>query len=433
MKIRSFLLILIALTLSCSGKPQLTITPEIYETGDMAPREKRTKWIVLSNPGAKTLIVENVRPLCDCITVESIPDSIIAGATDSFKIVYVAADSPGMDEKSLMVRTNAKPENRKITVKSNVLRVKLTAEDSSIAIIPFQVNGIQDGQNFSIRMFEYIVQNLPKGYKPVNPNEITLKIQSDPNYAIEPLFEVARKWNNLLGIRYTIIGDIRPSETGSGLDISFILVDGFFQLPLGKRILGVSREKAYSATADTIKATFDNIVELRKQTLFADIQRKWAEQRAKLVGKPAPPLYAEDVRTGKRSSIEDFRGKPLIIQFFSTDCKHCEEEMDWLTKLVTAHPKIGALGVSVNVGQIDSVRAFIKGKTLPYPVILPNKEEDKLLDPYYGGATPQTVIITPNGIVFEWMMGSSDKALQAFERILIDMSENPQNYRSGNR
>ena len=103
--------------------------------------------------------------------------------------------------------------------------------------------------------------------------------------------------------------------------------------------------------------------------------------------------------------------------------------MDWLTKLVTAHPEIGALGVSVDIGMLDSVKAFIKNKNLPYPVILPNKEEDKLLDAYYGGATPQTVIISPDGIVVEWLMGSSEKSLVVFERLLLDMAANPQNYR----
>ncbi len=419
---KRFTIIVIAvLALSCSGEPRLSVDEEIYNTGKLAPREKKVHWFILNNEGDADLVIENIRSLCDCIEIESAPDTIPPGESDSIKVIYVAPDSAGPDESYLMVRTNTEPNNIKLGFLAEVLPVKLTAADSSIVVFPFQVSGIEDAQKFSLDIFQYIVEHLPEGYPPQNPNELTKQLREDPGFRIEPLHDVARKWANILGIRFVVIGDTRPSASGEGLDIGIMLVDGTFRLPIGKRITGVSKDDAFAVVSDTVAFMLNNLFPMEKQAFIADLQRKWAEQRSKMIGNPAPPLVAENIIDGKQVDINDFKGKPLIIQFFSSDCDHCEDEMDWLSDLVERHPDIGALGVSVDIGEIDSVRSFIEERKPTYPVILPTEENEKQLDPYYGGATPQTVIISPEGTVVEYFMGFSMQTLDKFEKLLISM------------
>ncbi|MCK5832765.1 DUF1573 domain-containing protein [bacterium] len=418
---RPFIIIAGALALSCSGEPKLSVEEPIYTAGQLAPRERKTVWFKLSNEGDKELVIENIRSLCDCIVVEQAPETIQPQSSDSLKVVYTAPDSAGPDESYLMLRTNSDPKNMKLGIKSTVLEVKLTREDSSIVIFPFQVSGLADGQKFSLDIFQYLIEHVPPGYTAKNPNEMTNKFRDDPAFEKEPLNDVARKWSNLLGIRFVVLGDARPSVTGEGLDLSIMLVDGTFRLPIGKRITGIEMENAFKATSDTIAYILSNLGELEKQAFIADLQRKWAEQRAAMIGKPAPPLAAENIISGKTIGIDNFKGSPLIIQFFSSDCDHCEEEMEWLKGLIQEHSDIAALGVSVDVGEIDSVKNFIKGKELNYPVILPTEENEKQLDPYYGGATPQTVIISPEGIVVEYFMGANSRTYAKFEKLLIGM------------
>ncbi len=424
---RFSILVFAVFALSCSGEPQLSVDQAIYKTGELVPREKRVHWFKLTNNGDAELIVENVRPLCDCIEIDSVPKAIAPGATDSLKATYTAPDSAGPDNSYLMIRTNTKQKDTKLGFQAEVMPVKLTAADSSVVVFPFQVSGMPDGQKFSLDIFQYIVEHLPKRFPAKNPNEMTKHLGEDPAFEVEPLHDVARKWANILGIRFVVLGDVRPSATGKGLDISIMLVDGTFRLPVGKRIVGVPKEAAFASAADTLSSMLANLFSLEKQAFVADLQRKWGEQRKKMIGKPAPPLEAEEILTGKKIDVADFAGKPLIIQFFSSDCEHCEGEMDWLANLVREHPDIAALGVSVDIGEIDSVRNFIKGKELPYPIILPTKENEKQLDPYYGGATPQTVIISPEGIVAEYFMGFSTQTLGQFEKILIGMAEKKNN------
>jgi len=414
---------LVAFALSCSGGPQIAVDSEVRDLGDLVPRERKTVWFKLSNDGDAELVIENIRPLCDCIVIGNAPEKIAEKSADSIEVAYTAPDSTGPDESYLMVRTNAEPRNLKLGIHANVIGIKLTAADSSIVVMPFQVHGLADGQKFSLDIFQHVVQNLPERFPPKSPNEITIKIRDDPSFEKEPLHDVVRKWANVLGVRYVVIGDARPSARGEGLDLSIMLVDGMFRLPMGKRISGVPRSAAFDVTSDTLNFMLANISSLSREAFMTDLQRKWAEQRAAMIGKPAPPLSAEDIRTGKLVSVSDFKGKPLIVQFFSQDCDHCEEEMNWLTGLVTRHPEIAALGVSVDVGELDEVRALIDEKKPNYPIILPSEENEKQLDPYYGGATPQTVIISPEGIVVEYFMGFSRQTLDRFEQILIGMIE----------
>ena len=413
----------VLLTLSCSGGPVVTYDPVEYGAGEMAPVEHRSIWVKISNSGGSELTVENVRPLCDCITVDSIPESVQPGETDSLKVTYVAPDSAGPDQSSLMIRTDGEPKNQKITITSEVLPVKISNEDSTIAIIPFQAPGVPNGQQVALELFEHLLKELPKRFEPVNPNELSRKIVEDPNYNVEPLHIVARKWANLLGIRYVVVGEFKPVDREGNHNLAVMLIDGMFHLPVGKKASGLKLEEIPAVAADTLNSILEHIPELEKQAMMADFQRKWAEQRAKLMNKPAPPIEAKDIRTGEEIALSDYRGKPLILQFFSTDCDHCEEEMDWLSGLITEHPEIAAVGISVNVGQIDSVKQYIKGRDLPYPVILPTEEKEAQLDPYYGGATPQTVIISPEGVVVQSLVGFSEGATRSFEKMLLQMAE----------
>lgn len=425
MRKTGLLFAIVLLALSCSGNPQLTIEDQKYEAGNLLPKSKIEVWFILNNTGDAPLVIENIRSMCDCITIETAPDTIVPGSSDSIMVEYIAPEDSGKDESSLMVRTNTDPKNTKLTIVANVIESKLQEGDSTIAVLPFQNSGVPGGNEFSLELFRYLTENLPKGFDAVNPNNYTEAIQSDPQYGKKPIHEVARKLNHILGVRYGVLGEVKPNPKG-GIDANIMLVDGFFHLPIGRILEGVPEDQLFEALSDTLNSFLTNPQEYIKQALMVDLQRKWAEQRQKLINKPAPEITAEDIRTGEEISLSDFRGKPLVLQFFSTDCEHCEEEMDWLSGIVTEHKDIAALGISVNVGERDSVIEYIRDKNLKYPVILPDEEGEEQLDPYYGGATPQTVIITPQGIVAQSFVGFSHGVMDKFEQMLIAMTQQKQ-------
>jgi peroxiredoxin len=89
--------------------------------------------------------------------------------------------------------------------------------------------------------------------------------------------------------------------------------------------------------------------------------------------------------------------------------------------LVSSKPDVRFIGISVDVGQEDSVKAYLSGKKLPYSVLLPTAKESYQLDNYYGGATPQSIIIDKQGNVVEFMVGFNESITKQFEAMLEKM------------
>jgi thiol-disulfide isomerase/thioredoxin len=75
--------------------------------------------------------------------------------------------------------------------------------------------------------------------------------------------------------------------------------------------------------------------------------------------KPAPELSFLD-REGNAVSLEDFRGKVVILNLWATWCAPCRKEMPGLDRLQAALGKDGllVLPLSLDRGEVDQIEAF---------------------------------------------------------------------------
>src|SRR5439155_13016433 len=64
---------------------------------------------------------------------------------------------------------------------------------------------------------------------------------------------------------------------------------------------------------------------------------------------------------GKKIRLLDYRGKPLAILLFSTQCSDCLKSIDLLNRLQKVYGPQGfqAIGVAVNVDAPDQIKAFV--------------------------------------------------------------------------
>lgn len=125
-------------------------------------------------------------------------------------------------------------------------------------------------------------------------------------------------------------------------------------------------------------------------------------------GKPAPNFSLKDVLQGKEYSLSQFKGKVVVINFFTFFCGPCRDEMPDLNKINNELKGKGlqTLGIALSSNPTQ-IRFLVKQLGLEYPVLIGN---DKVSDAYGSIAVvPTTVIIDKEGNVAQRIEGTRKK------------------------
>ena len=151
------------------------------------------------------------------------------------------------------------------------------------------------------------------------------------------------------------------------------------------------------------------------------------------------PLPAGDFELhrldGKKVRLTDFRGKVVLINFWTTWCPACVGEMPELIALQNRHSNdLVILGVSLDFvpdddgdhppdpGQIpQTVARIVKTRGLNYPVFL--DEHNEVGGRFNGGELPTTVLVDARGNVRRRFVGT--RSLPVFEAMLAEAGQPP--------
>ena len=128
-----------------------------------------------------------------------------------------------------------------------------------------------------------------------------------------------------------------------------------------------------------------------------------------LRGKDAPAFTLTDI-SGKKVSLSDFKGHPVVVNFWATWCGPCKLEMPWFQEFSAKYKGQGLeiLGLSQDDGASrEDVANAAKKIGVTYTILMP----DEAVAKKYGGVDylPETFYIDRTGKVAEVTAGAPSK------------------------
>lgn len=132
---------------------------------------------------------------------------------------------------------------------------------------------------------------------------------------------------------------------------------------------------------------------------------------AQLQGKAAP-AFTLATTDGKKVSLSDYKGRPVIVNFWATWCGPCKLEMPWFEEFSKKYAGQGlvVLGLDQDPDMAPSaVAQMAKRIGVSYPVLMPDKDEQ--VSRAYGGVDylPETFYVDRTGKVLNISAGAPSK------------------------
>ena len=126
------------------------------------------------------------------------------------------------------------------------------------------------------------------------------------------------------------------------------------------------------------------------------------------VGSTAPDFKAVELPGGRPATIENYRGKVVLLNIWATWCPPCKVEMPSMERL---HKKLAGTDfqlVAVSVDEEDSsvVNTFVKEYGLTFQVL--HDQDGSIRQIYQTTGVPESFVIDRDGVIVKKVIGAAD-------------------------
>jgi thiol-disulfide isomerase/thioredoxin len=127
------------------------------------------------------------------------------------------------------------------------------------------------------------------------------------------------------------------------------------------------------------------------------------------VGKPTTTKdFALHDLAGKTHTLEEWRGKLVLLNFWATWCPPCRREIPLFMQFQDRYQSKGLQIVGIAVDNPEPVARYWQEMHLNYPILLADDRTFDLMAAYGNGdgSLPYSVLITPDGQVAKVKLGA---------------------------
>jgi len=123
----------------------------------------------------------------------------------------------------------------------------------------------------------------------------------------------------------------------------------------------------------------------------------------------AAPGFSLKNQNDRTVSLDQFRGKVILVNFWATWCHGCKQEIPWYMEFAKKYQASGlvVIGISIDDDGWKSVKPFIEENKVNYPVVIGTEQ----LGNQYGGlgSMPVSVLVDRAGRIADSHSGVVDK------------------------
>ena len=218
---------------------------------------------------------------------------------------------------------------------------------------------------------------------------------------------------------------------------------GFFVYRMSADRPAVSFEDSINAAAKAASSSSHSSVSASRSTAVAARAERGMEEDAEaeqppetpdtaaaparpsptVAATPAPsrlPALSLPGLDGKPRALSEWRGRPLIINFWATWCEPCRREIPLLKQLRGEHAKDGLEVLGIAIDFRDAVASYVGKAGIDYPVLIAEQDATAPKAFGVGMGLPTTVVANREGRIVATHVGElrADKAASLVELAL---------------